>query len=170
MYYSLGNTSYNWVISYFKAIMNSTNILVTQLQAAYNKLTRQNWRKKSFFAVKNDEICMCAHGAVRAVVSPKIQSILDKSISRETKRSAASFYIESNSVYSAIFKGSDERLYSKPHNKLSLAHCTPDMRPHFVLGLVGLTVQFNDYKDTTFEMIQSKFREAIELAKQLTKE
>lgn len=38
---------------------------------------------------------------------------------------------------------------------------------HYLLGMVGLTFNFNDDPFTTFEMVQEKFNQAIALAKEL---
>jgi hypothetical protein len=38
---------------------------------------------------------------------------------------------------------------------------------HFLLGMVGLTVSYNDAPNTTLEMIRGKFTEAISLAQEL---
>ena len=46
--------------------------------AIRDSLTEENWNKGSYFNVKKNNFCMCAHGAAQRFVNPKVKSIVEK--------------------------------------------------------------------------------------------
>jgi hypothetical protein len=53
--------------------MSST--LIEQLQAARNSLTPTTWHQGSYFANRNNTLCMCSHGALQAQVNPACKAV-----------------------------------------------------------------------------------------------
>ncbi len=47
-----------------------------ELIAARDSLTEENWNKGSYFSVKNNTICMCAHGAIQAQSNSVVKTVL----------------------------------------------------------------------------------------------
>ncbi len=146
--------------------------LAETLTEARDSLTPVNWRKGAYFKLENNALCMCAHGAVQMLVNPrcalKMFSIRDH--------------------ISAAAASSNERIYRREHpfraplGEAVIWNNRPnwvkndfvqdkinygDLDAHYLLGMVGLTIGFNDKKSTTYEMVIEKFNEAIELATRL---
>jgi hypothetical protein len=153
--------------------------IVQDLIAARDSLTSENWSQGSYF--KPDEqgskVCMCAHGAVQRVVNPECKKAL--TIYDMMAAMHATDYIStdasdaSDSAFSSRIKGyklnivwNDRQLWVR-ENFLHQGKNYGNKELHYLLGMVGLTVHFNDHPDTTLEMVKNKFDEAIELAKNL---
>lgn len=169
--------------------------LQSQLTAARDSLTPENWSKGRFFKLKLDyqatriqAICMCAHGAVQAVVNPACKSSLDTDAAPSDKVNSAHRAAVVNTLVGRQLpsKAADEASYDVRFANNKSLQSIWDQRPgnvkedvicnnqnygnqdaHYLMGMVGLTATFNDDPHTTFEMLIAKFDEAIALAKQL---
>lgn len=51
-------------------------------------LTKETWIKKSYFKEKDNQLCMCGHGAAQAVVNPSVAKIV-KDYQKNNPSSAA---------------------------------------------------------------------------------
>lgn len=144
--------------------MNKT--LADMLTEARNSLTPVTWKKGSYFKKVNDTLCMCAHGAVQAVVNPVCKNSL-------TSNQAIGHAIPVAWSNDGLRNVEAHRFLSKQdiwnNRSLLVTKKIPEGNgeAHYLLGMVGLTINFNDAKDTTFEMVKAKFDEAIALANQL---
>lgn len=150
--------------------MNQT--LVDKLQAAHDKLTQSTWNKYYFFEIIGDRICMCAHGALQSEVNPCVKSSLNnKSVDY------AKYFIRGAAERAAKIGQknlnllwSDRPDWIKDNFIISTGKTvsnTGNLDGHYLLGMVGLTAEFNDDFHTTFDMVKAKFKEAIALAKML---
>ncbi len=144
--------------------MNKT--LAETLTEARNSLTPLNWRKGSYFKQENDTLCMCAHGAVQALVNPVCRERLLQSDIGGAEASA-----RADAGASAGASASAGVNWTNRHDWVKKDHIRNNknygnLEVHYLLGMVGLTTAFNDSPNTIYEMVIEKFNEAIQLANQ----
>ncbi len=133
---------------------------------ARNSLTPVNWRKGNFFKLENNNLCMCAHGAVQALINPACKVVL-----QELDIASVNYAPASRGAIAGAGAGEGANWTNRPywvkndhiHNNKNYGNG----EAHYLLGMVGLTILFNDRPDTTYEMVIEKFNEAIQLANQL---
>lgn len=147
-------------------------------------LTLENWRKCVYFKEDQGQLCMCAHGALQARVNPEVKKALtittDVLASRapapapaveEAAMAGAGAQMLAVSIENNFAASSSEiwnlRSSSSRSDYIYNGKNYGKREAHYLLGIVGLTVAFNDAKDTTLEMVKEKFREASKLATQL---
>ncbi len=148
--------------------------LVEIIVAARDSLTPANWKKGSFFKKENNNLCMCAHGAVQALVNPVCKIALQQldianagasaGAGADGQRAGAGARARAGAGAGANWTNrpdwvKNDRIYDNINYGNGEAH--------YLLGMVGLTIGFNDRSDTTYEMVIEKFNEAIELATRL---
>lgn len=146
--------------------------------AALNSLTEENWHKGSYFAHKNNTLCMCSHGAVQAQINPRCRTTLNQ-FSDDLPRLRASQMTSELATSPALWVSAEISTFE---TERSIWNNRPDCirddliaygnnygkrEAHFLLGMVGLTAPFNDARTTTFAMVKEKFQQAYELAVRL---
>lgn len=144
-------------------------------------LTEENWNKGSYFAVKNDKLCMCVHGAGQTLVNPQVKEALEittttttttvvkvAAVAREEwaadAKSAANvakdrnsklfYHIWSNRKY---YIRNDYVFNEKNYGNTNL---------HYLMGMFGIDVTFNDNENTTLYMLKDKLKECADWAEQ----
>jgi hypothetical protein len=133
--------------------------IVQDLITARDSLTPETWIKKAYFKQKENTLCMCAHGAVQKVVNPAC-----KKAANAAGADAGAFAIEQYKDPLKVWNNRPDYVrQDKTYDNINYGN--RDL--HYLLGMVGLTVSFNDHPDTTLEMVKAKFDEAIQLAKML---
>ncbi len=141
------------------------------LTEARDSLTPLNWRKGSYFQSDNDTLCMCAHGAVQALVNPVCRKSLQQSniawsVAQVAGASASAGAGASASAGAGEGANWTNRSDWVKNDFVYNSQNYGNLEAHYLLGMVGLTVSFNDRLDTTYEMVIEKFNEAIQLANQ----
>jgi hypothetical protein len=149
--------------------METTNSQIVQdLITARDSLTPETWIKGNYFKQKENTLCMCAHGAVQKVVNP----VCKKAASAAgTVPVAVADAGAGSALAIKQYKDPLQAWNARPdyvrqdliYNNINYG--SRDL--HYLLGMVGLTITFNDDPNTTLEMVKNKFNEAIELAKLL---
>ncbi len=139
------------------------------LTEARNSLTPANWRKGAYFQSENNNLCMCAHGAVQALINPVCKArLLQSDITGASADASAG---AGASVAGAGGANASANWTDRPDwVKNDVVYNNKNYgngEAHYLLGMVGLTIGFNDRSDTTYEMVIEKFNEAIQLANQL---
>jgi hypothetical protein len=138
---------------------NTNSQIVQDLITARDSLTSETWIKGKLFRQKENTLCMCAHGAVQRVVNPVCKKALNAA-----GADAGAFAIERyNDPLQAWNARPDYVRQDRIHNSINYGN----KELHYLLGMVGLTIGFNDAPETTLEMVKTKFDEAIALAKLL---
>lgn len=146
-------------------------------------LTPEVWTQGAWFSIiengfndkgeLTEKVCMCAHGAVEVVVNPRVKTILS--------------YVDIKDVDIRIYKAGLNRhpkasvFSNHGYDRMCLQTLTPEavwglrtsspvyedsitFDAHFILGMVGLTVGFNDNNVTTYKDVIMKLDRAIVLA------
>lgn len=124
--------------------------LSDQLLTAKLRLTLTTWIKNAWRTWIADQCYMCAHAAVS---DPPNDPFRRQSLGhwRQVRNAQELGFL---AVRKFSFK---EAWNQRPLNN-------PDMDIHYLLGMVGLTIKFNDDDITTLAMVHAKFDKAIELA------
>lgn len=159
--------------------------IIEQLEEISASLTEETWdtRKTGYYFVlgSNDKLCFCAHGAVQFVTDPVIKELHASNPNRTNlptpllKGEYSSGRMPSTLPASAAFYADKHcRGY---HNKKTVWDNRPtwvrdnDLHGNqdvsFLLGMVGLTIDYNDHPSTRLSDIKEKFRQAIALAREL---
>ncbi len=163
------------------------------LQAASDSLTEDNWHKGSYFATKDNGICMCVHGAIQAQVNLAVQSALSvfsksllvSAMSPSKAAAVAAAWLVSPAVLASVAQaaacaeataaegeearedaapgGDYHQMWEEIPNWVK-AHRT---EAHYIAGMVGLTATFNDLGITTLSDIKTKLAEAVKVAEKL---
>lgn len=69
---------------------------------ARDSLTAENWSKGDYFSQRDGNICMCAHGAVQAIINDDVISALNNFTSASRAARLATDSVPSEAVYSAV--------------------------------------------------------------------
>lgn len=155
------------------------NSLINILTEARDSLTLETWIKRDYFRSENKTICMCAHGAVQKIVNPKVKPYLEKldiSAAAAAALLAGAAASGAASASLAMYNVKDNprkpllKFWNERHDWIK-EDCGYGIKDaHYLLGMVGLTINFNDDTNTTLDMVKDKFNEAIELAKLIENE
>lgn len=151
------------------------------LIAARDSLTPENWnRNGGYFRQDNRSMpkgkkCMCAHAAIQIQVNPVLKENIEGF--------NTSKWIHNNAVYAAsvaYFVGvklgaNKKKLWNNRQDDMKHLGGTKEelngtygsVDAHFLVGMVGLTVSFNDRECKSFSQLIAKFDEAIQLAEEL---
>lgn len=163
--------------------------IADKLTEARNSLTPKTWQQGNWFKAdaNGQHICMCAHGAVQAVVNPTVKNIIRNYTAKVASRKLSSRKIQKG-VEGAANVGSDVCFGSRKMNTIGslkklfnnrtkhhfhpddlndMLKNNPELNAHYLLGMVGLTVGFNDGIRTSLRDVKKKFTKAIALAKSL---
>jgi hypothetical protein len=144
--------------------------IISQLEAARDSLTPETWTKGTYFDRRtlepsNHITCFCAHGALHLQVNPDLKkAYLNNESTQQLRRMMRGDPIK---IASSAYYRLD------PLDLLSIDQCREvwlcrrGEEAHYLLGMVGLTANFNDRVSTTLDMVKTKFDEAIALAKRL---
>jgi len=143
---------------------------------ARDSLTPKNWRKGAYFKDDNGTLCMCAHGAVQAIANPQCRLKLAESLVMAPATALAAATAASvgageaaNSPSSTTTAQQKNDWNNRPdwvkRERIINNKNYGNLDTSYLLGMVGLTITFNDDPDTTYEMVIEKFNKAIELAK-----
>ena len=146
--------------------------IASDLRTASDKLTESNWHKGAYFKANGNEVCMCVHGAVQSVVNPRVARILGShgaTTDAEASFAAASggLHVAASSAAAATYAVAASGIGPvdlECAKGLYLARRDWQIPAHFVMGLVGLTTEFNDAPNTTLPMVKEKLSQAIQLA------
>ncbi len=165
--------------------------IAEDIRKASDKLTEETWTKGRYFRIKNDKLCMCAHGAVASVCNRIVVDILatiPKNQAWEAPDPAALGAAVARAVGRAadlaVARASDlaVALAADPEAGLALGSRWSDgweNRPrwvkdsglgasaHYILGMVGLTLSYNDAESRTLAEVKAKLEEAAQLAERL---
>ena len=133
-------------------------------------LTDETWGKGRFFDWRNDMIYMCVNGACQKIVNPKIvQMFIDEHCNYDLSTCAqVEAWIVYHEYYAAevaelaVIKNRDKKIAWKKRKKFRFGH----LNVHYLMGLFGLTSNFNDSMSTTLPMIHHKFDQAIAWSKE----
>lgn len=142
--------------------------IVHILEQAKNSLTPETWGKEGYFFIQNNNLRMCAHGAIQALVNPVCRVVLDKNRAAAHPATAIA-----RAVADAVRAALARRMATQSKSLKEIWNDCPDWvknadtNIHYLLGMVGLTIAFNDDPNTTLEMVHQKFDEAIKLAQEL---
>lgn len=165
--------------------MSKEDSLVNKLRLLKHLLKEDVWTQKTFFYNKNGKLCMCPHGAAQVVSNPRVKEVykdyqehITNKNSWQHRRKVWDFISLLNQCkrLDVGCAASDGHRYlngslSKWRNQSDWIKSTTstlgygNLEVHYILGMVGLTVEFNDSSSTTFPMIQQKIDQAIVLAK-----
>lgn len=63
--------------------------IAESLRQAQESLTPETWLQGSYFGIRGDRLCYCAHGAVQKVVNPEVARILGSARASATGLAAA---------------------------------------------------------------------------------
>ncbi len=145
------------------------------LTEARNSLTPVNWRKGTYFQQDHNTLCMCAHGAVQALVNPVCRERLllsDIAGAGALARVGARASADQGKRAGERAGGSASANWTNRPDWVKNDIVSDRINygngdANYLLGMVGLTVSFNDHSGTTYEMVIEKFNEAIQLANQL---
>lgn len=157
-----------------------------QLINIHNSLTEESWLQGAFFCKSGDTLCMCAHGAAQAITNPQVQKVLETNSDVASQLSAltahkienvvklASFAADSASlaVFACAYKKNNFDLYkvwkTRPDwvkmNQVWENKNYGNISIHWLMGMFGITPQFNDSSSTTLKMIKDKILDAVKWA------
>lgn len=165
--------------------------ITESLQEASDSLTEANWHKGSYFTEKEGVLCMCAHGAVQALVNPDVVAALTPSPARSPRpgelaeaeapaaraatATAAMATAAAATGATAAFVGAARVTVAVEFQTAALYKKRPSwvsgssrgLNAHYIMGMVGLTVGYNDAADTNLVKVKAKFSDAISIAKEL---
>lgn len=157
------------------------------LRRARDLLTPITWSQGSYFSHRNGNLCMCAHGALQAQVNLRVREILGENVADAAAPAAVAQSI-ARCAHHATWSGAARAARTADAGSCAEAAECGDMgtvwhkRPewishqdpiygsveaHYLLGLVGLTINKNDDPKTSLEFVKMKFNEAISLAEKL---
>lgn len=158
--------------------------LALALKAVKKKLTKKTWTKRNYFAEKNKTLCMCVHGAGQSEVNPEVKKVLSLSGAAfpvniragAAAACAATAPFARGAVLAAVL-ASGSLLGAKNINWNSRPSWVKkdffldgknygNLDLHYLMGMVGLTTEFNDNEKTILPMIKVKLDKAIKLATQ----
>ena len=164
------------------------NTILQTLRTVQNVLSEKNWMQGNFYGLKSfsdgsSNICMCIHGATKvvennthelALIGCYNKQLLSVNLSK-LFNILTNFNINEPTFESIILAAEVGKTNISKYD--GNAHLAWNDRPdwiknrssgtyeiHYLLGMAGLTVQFNDHWRTSFEMIQEKIQTAIALA------
>jgi hypothetical protein len=149
------------------------------LIAARDSLTPENWnRADGYFrqdhkSMPRGKKCMCAHAAIQIQVNPALKANIEDFYTSK--------WIHTNAVRAAglahlnVKLGANKKklwnnrqdIMKDPASEKELNDTYGSVDAHFLVGMVGLTVFFNDHECKSFSQLIAKFDEAIQLAKEL---
>lgn len=165
-----------------------------QLRKISDILTEDNWNQGSYFDFK-DKLCMCVHGAGQTIVNPQLQFVIQNYTQSLVKienfdfdpgcRTPRVMPVEAAKDADLVSKQVNEKLsatidmdpiisydvwkerpsyvkndyenYNKNYGNLNL---------HFLMGMFGITAQFNDDRGTSLQMLKDKLEECAVWAEQ----
>lgn len=148
--------------------------LINNLEQANQLLTSEVWRQGSYFKLEDNKICMCPHGAIHIhinqIARESYKNSLLPQIAPRTLTASEYGYSKIKSIRN---EDKNDRILIKAwHERPKWIRKYSEYGnydAHYLLGLVGLTVLFNDNKNTTFKIMKNKFQQAIDLAYKLLK-
>lgn len=144
-----------------------------QLRAVRDSLTKENWNQGSWFTRKNNTICMCVHGAAQAIVNPQVRTALDNDY-YQSANYAKGHVTETIAIMSHYINTTSKDLFSlwknRPdfvkreiiYNEISYGF----VNLHYLMRMFGISLDFNDSKNTTLDMIKDKLSEAAKWAEE----
>lgn len=168
--------------------MTKENSLLNSLRIVKHRLTEELWIKDNYFEAKGDKLCMCPHGGAQSVVNPKVRSLvvggdshvdryLDPRVRATTATRAAHRRDRAHGLGATYRAAHDARAATNRLSSQDIWNSRPswvkentdygNLEIHYLMGMVGLDVIFNDDKNTTFAMVQEKLDQAIALAQEL---
>lgn len=141
-----------------------------QIRKISEMLTEETWNKGNYFAINNDKLCMCVHGAGQSLVNPQVKLVLGGSnitlllmAARASAAGAASTAAGTPANISQIWKirgniiKNNYVINNKDYGNFNL---------HYLMGMFGITASFQDSKDITLMMLKDKLQECAEWAEQ----
>jgi hypothetical protein len=136
------------------------------LREVRDSLTKENWVKGYYFDIKNNIVYMSIHGAAQRLVNPQVRKALEDNNIFAARRCAidaspaaavnAAVAILNNNHILSIWKNrpnwvKEDYIYdNKNYGNLNL---------HYLVGMFGLTKEFESKESTTLDMIQERLSE-----------
>ncbi len=139
-----------------------------QLQEIKKIISSGRWIKEAYFKAHNDLVCCCIHGAGEIVSNPKIKSALmslpESGICNEAPmmaKEAGKLACGRFAARAGAYHGEQTLDLTWKNRPDWVKDKSRNQSLHFLLGMFGLTAEFNDHQDTTIQMVLNKLDECI---------
>lgn len=141
-----------------------------KVRAVKSFLLTHGWTQGKYFRVKGEKVCACAHGAAQTVSNPRVNAIV-----RDSKRAKdASFVAAFTRISSAdaadaavAARGALLSCWASREEWIRKDHAgCGNFNLHYLLGLFGITADYNDDKETALEDLIVKLDECSAWAAQ----
>jgi hypothetical protein len=142
------------------------------LREVRDSLTKENWDKCChLFSIKNNNLCMSVHGAAQRLVNPQVAKALN--IKGTPNQQDIALFLLPSLIATAARAGSVD-VHDHPaapipifdyffawKNRLNwIKENYYNINLHYLMGMFGLTYDFEKQESTTLDMIQEKLSEA----------
>lgn len=164
--------------------MEKRQTYADQLRQVRDSLTKDNWWKGAYFLwVDNDRVCMCVHAAAQRIVNPEVRKVFASRIQNtkelvcravevvspaSSQTSAAETEVLKHGSTGYNIKLKDKILHevwqNRPSDVRKPQEGYGDMNLHWLMGMFGITVAFNDSQSTTLDMIKDRLSDAADWA------
>lgn len=155
------------------------------------EIVQKKWHKGSYFSVRGDDICCCVHGAVQIVCNPMVREVIENYTRTDRPPTPAEKAARADAAVVVAAGEAPARAWSRAADGLARAGtsraerdkilrkvwqdreswiCQPGPRGslelHYLLGMFGIWLSFNDAHTTTLDMLLGRLDECMEWARE----